>query len=168
MLREYHSAVQTFIPPANAHWFVPDLQWSPGQIVRHGDLGPWNTVWADDQLVGFIDWDMIEPGTVLEDLAQLAWYCVPLRDDLHAHQAGFTNVPDRGKRLQVLCSAYGVASTDLLDVLHQLQQQEYRRIRQLAERGVEPWVTFRARGDSEEIAAESAWLANHRQSLLSR
>ena len=89
MLRAYHTAAQTFVPGADAQWFVPGLQWMPGQIIRHGDLGPWNTIWANTQLVGFIDWDSIEPGTCLEDLAQLAWYCVPLRDDHHARAAGF-------------------------------------------------------------------------------
>lgn len=166
MLQAYHTAVQSFIPPADARWFVPGLRWSPGQIVRHGDLGPWNTIWADEQLVGLIDWDSIEPGTCLEDLAQLAWYCVPLRDDQHARAARFDTIPDRHKRLRVLCSTYGASILEVVSVLQQLQQREIERITNLAERGFEPWRTFRARGDSTEIAAEHAWLVQNTDTVI--
>ncbi|MEU1161380.1 phosphotransferase [Streptomyces sp. NPDC005921] len=55
--------------------------------MRHGDLTSWNSVWADDRLVGVIDWDLAIPGEALDDLAQLAWYSVPLR------------LPDRQRRV---------------------------------------------------------------------
>jgi hypothetical protein len=61
LLRNYHEAVEGFEPPPNAVWRVPGMSWQPGMIVRHGDLGPWNTVWQDDSLMGLIDWDMAEP-----------------------------------------------------------------------------------------------------------
>ncbi|WP_446750665.1 phosphotransferase [Streptomyces sp. WZ-12] len=48
-------------------------------IIRHGDLGPWNSTWSGDRLSGFIDWDFAAPGHALDDLTQLAWYTVPLR-----------------------------------------------------------------------------------------
>jgi aminoglycoside phosphotransferase (APT) family kinase protein len=142
------------------------VQWAPGQIVRHGDLGPWNTVWAADRLVGLIDWDSVEPGSALEDLAQLAWYTVPLRDDQHARAAGFATPPDRRARLRVLCDAYGAAPAAVLALLPHLQRQEIARTAALAERGLQPWVAFAARGDCAQIAHELAWLTQHTPMLL--
>ncbi|MET7930908.1 phosphotransferase [Streptomyces sp. NPDC005349] len=78
-LREYHDAVRTFRPPADVHWQGQEEAWQPGMVIRHGDLGPWNAIWDGGQLVGFIDWDFAAPGHAIDDLAQLAWYAVPLR-----------------------------------------------------------------------------------------
>src|SRR5262249_8784144 len=33
----------------------------PGEVVSHGDLGPWNTVYRDGAPVAFIDWDGAGP-----------------------------------------------------------------------------------------------------------
>ncbi len=66
---QYHQAVADFVPSPDAVWRCPDRRWAPGMIIRHGDLGPWNMVWRDEQLAGTIDWDLAEPGTVLEDIA---------------------------------------------------------------------------------------------------
>ncbi|WP_329150559.1 aminoglycoside phosphotransferase family protein [Streptomyces niveus] len=71
--------VRDFQPSAQAVWCDPDARWRPGQIMPHGDLTSWNSVWVDDRLVGVIDWDLAIPGEALDDLAQLAWYSVPLR-----------------------------------------------------------------------------------------
>ncbi|EST34094.1 phosphotransferase [Streptomyces niveus] len=79
LLREYYEAVRDFQPPAQAVWCDPDARWRPGQIMPHGDLTSWNSVWAGDRLAGVIDWDLAIPGEALDDLAQLAWYSVPLR-----------------------------------------------------------------------------------------
>ena len=86
-LRDYHEAVRGFRPSSQAVWCDPDARWRPGLIMRHGDLTSWNSVWADDRLVGVIDWDLAIPGEALDDLAQLAWYSVPLR------------LPDRQRRV---------------------------------------------------------------------
>jgi aminoglycoside phosphotransferase (APT) family kinase protein len=51
---------------------------SPGEIVSHGDLGPWNTVYRHGAPVGFIDWDAAQPVEPLADLAAAAWTFVPL------------------------------------------------------------------------------------------
>ena len=54
-LRSYHLGVKEYIPPMDAEWYVPGLKWRPGLIIRHGDLGPWNTVWHDGDLTGVVD-----------------------------------------------------------------------------------------------------------------
>ena len=49
-----------------------------GEIISHGDLGPWNTVYRDGIAVAFIDWDSAGPVSPLDDLADAAWTFVPL------------------------------------------------------------------------------------------
>lgn len=58
LLRAYHDAVRTFEPPAGAEWAWTDATLSEGEIVCHGDFGPWNLVWRGDDPVGILDWDV--------------------------------------------------------------------------------------------------------------
>jgi hypothetical protein len=166
LLHDYHDAVSSFVPAPDAEWYVPDVAWNPGQIVRHGDLGPWNSVWQGDRLIGLIDWDFAEPGMPLEDVAQLAWYLVPLRGEDHWREAGFTRRPDLRTRLETLCEAYGASPIAVLDALNTLQTTEIERTRTLAERGIEPWASFAARGEVTKITAEKAWLTTIWEELL--
>ena len=165
-LREYHDAVADFVPPADAAWVVPGVTWQAGQIVRHGDLGPWNSVWRDGVLVGFIDWDFAEPGAALDDVAQLAWYAVPLRGPDMARAAGLAEGCDLGARLDALCQGYGVSAAAVLDALEQLIAREIARLKDLGSAGVEPWSTFRERGDEAALGEELGWLIASRPFLI--
>jgi hypothetical protein len=166
LLRAYHDAVSGFVPPPDAEWHVPGVRWQPGQIIRHGDLGPWNSVWHGGRLIGLIDWDFAEPGRPIEDVAQLAWYLVPLRGEAHWREAGFRRRPDLRARLATLCGAYGTMPVAVLDAVRALQSEEMRRTEELARRGVEPWVAFAAGGDVEKVGREQEWLATQREHLL--
>lgn len=150
-LAGYHRAVRDHVPAADARWRAPDAAWRPGLIVRHGDLGPWNSIWDGGRLIGVIDWDFAEPGLPIDDVAQLAWYAVPLRP---AHADGL----DRGWRLRCLCAAYGVATAEVLGAVVALQRRERERTLRWGGAGLEPWRTFLARGDADAIAADGEWL----------
>jgi aminoglycoside phosphotransferase (APT) family kinase protein len=134
--------------------------------MRHGDVGPWNAIFDGVRLVGFIDWDFAEPAPALWDLAQAAWYFVPLRpSELGWQAAGFLTEPDLCERLDVLCSAYGADVVDVLDALVALQQVELARTVELGAQGAWPWRHYLDRGDVEEIRSEAEWLATNRASL---
>lgn len=165
LLRRYHDAVEGFEPPPNARWRVPGVSWQPGMIIRHGDLGPWNTIWRNDSLTGLIDWDFAEPGWPLEDVAQMAWQLVPLRGDRMIDEVGLERRPDLRHRLFTLCKQYGASVADLLEILPKLQTTERSRIIEFSHQGLEPWVSFQARGHIEMIADETAWLASRIDSL---
>lgn len=156
-LREYHDAVRDFVPPAGARWQGQEDEWRPGMVIRHGDLGPWNSIWDGDRLAGFIDWDFAAPGHALDDVAQLAWYAVPLRPVEQQRRAAVDGA-DLRSRLDALCAAYGADPAAVLDALAALQSREAERIARLGGRGEEPWATFLARGDVAEMLAEQAWL----------
>ncbi|WP_396136875.1 MULTISPECIES: phosphotransferase [unclassified Amycolatopsis] len=57
-----------------------DLRWftgtgtGTGEVVCHGDFGPWNVVWRGDQPVGILDWDYARPAPRLHDVAYALEY----------------------------------------------------------------------------------------------
>lgn len=166
MLRELAAALADFIPPQSARWRTSPQVAQPGGPIRHGDLGMWNTIWRGNQLVGLIDWDFAEPAPPLWDLAQAAWYGIPLyRGDNGWRDCGFTTEPDRRHRLAILCQAYGTEPAAVLDALADLQTLELDRVQRLGGAGIAPYDAFLARGDATELATEQTWLANNRDQL---
>ena len=164
-LRRYHDAVKDFEPPEDAEWYVPQLTWRPGMIMRHGDIGPWNTVWEGRTLKGIIDWDFAEPGDPLGDISQFAWYAVPLRGEDHWRKAGFSDKPDLRARLLLLSETYGTDSRAILDTLINLQSEEYRRTETLGGQGLHPWTLYYEREYLVELSEEHAWLRENYDTL---
>ena len=166
-LKSYHLAVKDYVPPEETEWCAPDVKWQPGLIIRHGDLGPWNTIWHDGVLQGVIDWDFAEPGEAVTDLAQIAWYLVPLRGSESWRKVGFEEPPVLRDRLKVLCEAYdGFRPNRVIQVLLDLQESEISRISTLGRRGIEPWSFFYRRGDLETIKRERDWLRVESRNLM--
>jgi hypothetical protein len=167
MLRSYHRAVEKYRPAGESCWRSGIADIKTDEVVSHGDLGPWNSVWKDDRLVGFIDWEFAEPRRRIEDVAEVAWYFVPLRGERGWREAGWRAAPDLGTRLGVLCAAYGeYAPADLLDAVSEHQQFEQRRTIELGGAGVSPWDVFLGRGDVEQMDDEQAWLDDCRTELI--
>jgi aminoglycoside phosphotransferase (APT) family kinase protein len=111
-LREYHSAVADYVPPADAVWREGG-RWEPGLIVGHGDPAPYNAVWNSSGLVGLIDWDNAGPVRAEDDLAWVAFSWTPLHAPEVVGREGFTALSQRRERLERLLAAYGWAgSTD--------------------------------------------------------
>ncbi|MFJ8017859.1 phosphotransferase [Streptomyces sp. NPDC096339] len=165
-LRDYHRSVRDFRPSPGYRWQQHEGEWRPGMVIRHGDLGPWNSIWEGDRLTGFIDWDFAAPGYAVDDLAQLAWYAVPLRPTDPERDPGLTDAAVLRGRLAALCSAYGAQPGAVLEALEALQEREAERIRRLGALGIEPWADFLARGDATEMREEADWLRANRDLLL--
>jgi Ser/Thr protein kinase RdoA (MazF antagonist) len=159
ILKQVHDATRDLVFPDATVWRTGPAGKSPEQIIRHGDLGPWNTLWDGNTLTGLIDWDFAEPGRAITDLAQLALYFVPLRGDKGWLDAGFSEAPDYVHRLNVICGAYGAFTPD--DVIRELdclQHLEMARTAEWGEQGRHPWDKWLAQGDVEEFRAENEWL----------
>src|SRR5690242_5550597 len=60
-IRSFHDAVGGFDPGEDAVFRVGRRPLRPGEIVCHGDLGYWNTVWREGAIVGVIDRDTAGP-----------------------------------------------------------------------------------------------------------
>src|ERR1700683_3445535 len=93
LVRELHDAAAGFTPTLTGYRFHPHPP-LPGEIICHGDLGPWNTVYRDGVPTGFIDWDAAGPATPLADLAAAAWVFVPLAPAAQLMEAGFIPMRD--------------------------------------------------------------------------
>jgi len=71
------------------------------QIVAHHELGPHNTIFQENRLIGFIDWDDAAPGTRLRDLANAIYNYVDV-----GHWANQTS-DEQARRILLMCDAYG-------------------------------------------------------------
>lgn len=108
LLRQLHTAAAGFEPTCVEYRFHPHPP-RAGELVSHGDLGPWNTVYRDGAAVAFIDWDTAQPVDPLTDLAAAAWAFVPLVPASRLREAGFDPVPELPYRLRLFVDAYGLA-----------------------------------------------------------
>jgi hypothetical protein len=108
LIRGLHAVSAGFQPAITSYRFHPQPP-RPGEIVSHGDLGPWNTVYRHGIPVGFIDWDAAQPVDPLSDLAAAAWTFVPLAPPGQLAEAGFDPLPDLPARLRLFVDAYGLA-----------------------------------------------------------
>ena len=107
LIRNLHCAAAGFGPVITSYRFDPRPP-QPGEVISHGDLGPWNTVYRGAVPVAFIDWDSAGPVDPLADLAAAAWTFVPLAPPGQLAEAGFDPVPDLAARLRAFVDAYGL------------------------------------------------------------
>jgi hypothetical protein len=167
LLRGYHDAVRGYEPARDAEWMLGRRALAPGELVVHGDVGPWNTVWRDGEAVGLLDWDQAAPRPAIHDVAYALEYAVPFRSDEDAAaQIGFSTPIDRAARLRVFAEAYGLASTEgLVDAVIAEQEETLRVTLDVARRGLQPHAAWVAGGFAEAQRARIAWTRTHRHLL---
>ncbi|MFW3173085.1 phosphotransferase [Geodermatophilus sp. CPCC 206100] len=105
-LRRLHDTTADFVPPEDATWFS-GRPWRPGLVVGHHDAAPYNAVWRDGRLAGFVDWDTAGPASREMDLAYSALMWVPLLAPGSAWPNADTPAGDPRRRLHALLDAYG-------------------------------------------------------------
>lgn len=105
VIRDYHD-VTAGSPLAQGH-----------EIVAHNELGPHNTIFQENRVVGLIDWDDAAPGTRLRDLANAVWCYVNVD---HRNWP----VHEQARRIQLMCTTYGWDDTIAIvnDIEADLQQ----------------------------------------------
>jgi hypothetical protein len=155
-LRGLHDATATFRPAADAVWFT-GRAWQPGLVIAHLDASPWNAVWADGTLVGFVDWDTASPSRCEGDLAFSTLTWVPLLTAELAAQVGFGEAADRRRRFHLLLDAYEYTGdrTAIRHAIIRRVESNVALIRQLAADGeptfqrMLPWAADLERSGSE-------------------
>lgn len=159
-LRRLHDATETYRPPGDAVWFT-GRAWEPGLLISHLDAAPWNAVWDDGTLVGFVDWDTASPSTREGDLAFSALGWVPLLTAEVAEPSGFTDDPaERRRRFHLLLDAYGYTGdrTAIRAAILDRVDRNVGMIRRLAEGGAPtfqsmlPWAASLERSGVEVAA----------------
>ena len=163
LLRRIHDASRSWTPPDDATWGAPAV---PGDdvVYCHGDPGPWNFDWQDNEAVGLIDWDYLHPAPPLDDVAYALRWFTPLRsDELAREWHHFPQPPDRRHRIRVFIDAYGnLPEFDVVDAVTARVQDTIDQCRALAEAGQEPQRTWVADGYLAQDEGEIAWIRDHR------
>jgi hypothetical protein len=164
LLRDYHQATAGFVAPPGACWALSDRPAGPGEVICHGDFGPWNVVWDGGTPVGLVDFDFAQPGEPLDDVAYALEYVAPFRDDVQAMRwQGFTAAPDRAQRIAVFAETYGLETVEgLVDAVIRRQELTGQRVCALAARGLEPQRTWIAEGWLDKLTAEVQWSKDNR------
>jgi Phosphotransferase enzyme family len=152
LIRALHDAAAGFVPAGMSYRFHPHPP-LPGEIVCHGDLGPWNTVYRDGVPAGFIDWDAAEPARPLTDLAAAAWGFVPLAPPGQLAEAGFDPGLDLSARLQLFARAYGLAEPQAL--VPELAAAKLAQARRISYWGLD---AAGSAGALEFLAGELRWI----------
>ncbi len=93
--RDLHAAVADFVHPGPWRSFPV----SDPTVIGHNDIAPYNACFDGDDLAGVFDWDLAGPTTPLNELAFIAWNCVPLWSDVGADRAA--------RRLALIADTYG-------------------------------------------------------------
>ncbi|RYB92021.1 aminoglycoside phosphotransferase family protein [Nocardioides oleivorans] len=166
LLRRIHDAGAGSAPPADAVWGAEPID-GDATVFCHGDPGPWNFIWQDDEAVALIDWDYLHPAPRTDDVAYALRWFAPLRSDLHALEwHHFPQVPDRGARVRTFVEAYGdLPPFDVADAVIDRIRAVVRLQQDLAARGVEPQATWVADGSIERDLEEIAWIEAHRDAF---
>ncbi len=93
--RRFHDAVSDFDHPGPWRYFpIPHPT-----LIGHNDIAPYNACFDGDDLVGVFDWDLAGPTSPLNELAFIAWNCVPLWRDIDASSAA--------RRVALIADTYG-------------------------------------------------------------
>jgi hypothetical protein len=164
LIRRYHDAVATFVPPPDAAWQIPGA----GSIVCHNDLYGGNVILRAGRPVAFIDWEMAGPGEPLTDLASAACFWVPVASDERAAELGLSPAR-RGDRLRLLCDSYGLEAdvrARFVDAVCAYLQRAYELHRLWgAIEGRPKWRKLWEAGSGDAINAELAWVSSHKNEL---
>lgn len=163
LLRRVHDASTGWVPPDDAVFDAPPTA-TGGDVLVHGDPGPWNFVWRDGEAVGLIDWDFLHPAPRLDDVAYALLWFAPMRDDASALEwHHFPQVPDRRGRIEAFLDAYGMpADFDVAEAVVRRRRATIEHVRHHADLGHEPQRTWVAEGSLEEEAAEIRWIEENR------
>ncbi len=164
LLREYHEVIANFKPPADSEWAYSKGAPKKGEVMCHGDFGPWNVVWQGSEPVGIVDWDFVLPAKPEYDILYALEYSAPFRNDentLEWHH--FPEIPDRKHRVNVFLGAYGTSSIEnIAQKVANMQRQVGKYEEQLAKRGLQPQVDWIANGDLDRIEEWAAWTETHK------
>jgi hypothetical protein len=133
------------------------------EVVCHNDLSPKNTVYQDAgaglRPVAFIDWDIAAPGARIHDVAHVCWQYLGLGP-------GIADPAAAGRRIRLICDAYGLTGRDhLIDTIGWWQDRCWRGIAAKAAAGDPAMTRLRDTGTVTAIRAAHDWVTRHYATL---
>lgn len=154
LLRDFHDASATFVPPPDATWNVV-IEPDRAELIIHHDAGPWNLIAGTNRWV-FIDWDNAGPGSRLWDLAYAAHGFVPLAPETRATEAG--------ERLGALADGYGLDGRGrhhLAELLHRRIMSMYELLERGGRDGSQPWCQLWRDGHGDTWLRNADYVERH-------
>lgn len=150
--RTLESILARYRPIEGTRWQSDGGTHARGPI-QHGDVGPWNLLWdsARGEICGLIDWDLAGPGPAGYDAGFLAWFIIPMMDDLRAQERGFEPPIDRAGRLRAYCDGYGITRGEMLELIDSSQEEFCNRILAASEHGPPTYATLKKGGIAEQV-----------------
>jgi hypothetical protein len=133
------------------------------EVVCHNDLSPKNTVYRDVgrglMPTAFIDWDIAAPGRRIHDVAHVCWQYVELGP-------GLTDPAVAGRRMRLICDAYGLTDpSGLLETILWWQDRCWRGIEDKAAAGDPAMIRLRDSGAARSVRDAFDWVTGHRAEL---
>jgi len=133
------------------------------EVVCHNDLSPKNTVYRDVpggyRPVAFIDWDIAAPGDRINDVAHMCWQYLGLGP-------GLADPVDAGRRVRMLCDAYGLDDRgSLVETILWWQDRCWRGMELAAAAGDPAMTRLCDAGAPAQVRAACRWVADHRAEL---
>jgi len=157
LLREYHDAVAEWQPTEPPVWYDGRAgTGGEGEIVCHGDYGPWNIVWQGTTTVGLLDWEYARIAPASHDVYYALQYVAPFRSDEECVKwLRYPGAPDRRRRTEIFAAAYGWDSLgNVVDEVIAVQRQTLASVRQLAAQGRRRQVEALANGLAKTVERE--------------
>lgn len=159
LLGRLRAALRSFPAPEERTW----RPLAGGSELAHGDVAPWNLVFAGNRVAALLDWDFAGPNMPAYDVAYAAWTCVPLepRNDLP--------LDDVADRLRLLVDAAGLTGDERRGLLTAVAYSQARVIFQVAHGGMTDELgvptIWRAGRRVGGIGQAMAWLDEHWETL---
>lgn len=160
LLRMYHQAVWEWEPDESLIWAAGTMNTGdPSELICHGDFGPWNGVWRGQRIIGLIDFDHARPAPPIFDIAYALEYAAPFRDDSECLRwLHYPQPPDRRRRIEIFCDAYGITVPgDIVGRVAWQQRLVLEHCQALARQGIEPQATWIREGYLDTIRARIDW-----------
>lgn len=159
LLRGLHDATSDFLPPADAAWYFEPRE--PAEVVCHGDVAPYNTVFRDGRPVALIDFDTAHPAPRVWDVAYAAYRFVQLVQD-------GVPVGEQARRLALFAGAYGLRDRDrelLIDTVIARLEHLVGFMRRQAAAGHPAFSRHVAEGHDGYYLGSIAYIERHRSTL---
>jgi hypothetical protein len=123
LLRAYHDKTISFCKPDDAAWLVT----IPGaaEVICHGDISPYNTIYINNEAVAFIDFETAAPGPRIWDVAFAVYRFARLCELSNIAKVSNAYLDKVAQRIRRFCDYYGLeARKSLLDIV--LQRLEFQ------------------------------------------
>ncbi|MFJ2193824.1 phosphotransferase [Kitasatospora sp. NPDC087861] len=163
LLRAFHDTTAGFCPPAGTIWYFPSR--GPVEVICHGDVAPYNTVFRKGLPVALIDFDTAHPGPRIWDVAYAAYRFVPLTV---APDEGAVPMDEQARRLRLFADAYKLADKDrgaLVEIAITRLEHLVAHMKAQAAAGSEAFAGHLAAGHHFLYQADAEHLARHSEEL---